>query len=86
MCLTEFEERVGLMNVAGAKSTAYDVVLAFAKKKIGKFTSADTIAACPSAGRSSILYALKRLTAEGIIMKCGTGKNTFYVRKDAFEE
>ena len=85
-CYIEFEERVGLMNVVGAKSTAYDVVLAFVKEKIGKFTSADTIAACPSAGRSSILHALNRLTAEGIIVKCGTGKSTYYVRKDAFEE
>jgi len=42
------------------------------------------IAACPGAGRSAILSALKKLTEENVIVKCGAGRGTYYVRSDAF--
>ena len=82
-CYVEFEERVGLMSFSGKRSTAYDVVRAFVDSRIGKFTSADVIASCPSAGRSAILNALKRLTEEEIIVKFGVGRSTYYVKSDA---
>lgn len=83
-CYTEFEERVGLISNRG-KSTVYDIVKTYVSEKVGKFTSAEVIAACPSGSRSAILAALRRLAAEQVIVKCGTGRNTFYVRWDAIK-
>lgn len=39
-CYIEFEERVGLMNYAGIKSTAYDVVKNIAMKKSARLQAA----------------------------------------------
>lgn len=85
-CYTEFEERVGIMNAGGMKSRSYDMVRAYVEGKIGKFTGAEVIASCPGAGRSAILNALKKLTEENVIVKCGSGRGTYYVRSDAFNE
>ena len=82
-CYTEFEERVGLMTESGSGSTAYDIVKKYTEEKIGKFTSADVVAHCPSIGRSSALAALKKLTEEGLIVRKGSGRSTFYVRADS---
>lgn len=81
-CYTEFEERVGLMDENGNVSTAYDIVKKYVEEKIGKFTGADIVYHCPSIGRSSALAALKKLTDEGIIIRKGSGRSTFYVRAD----
>ena len=81
-CYTEFEERVGLMSDTGNGSTAYDIVKKYTEEKIGKFTGAEVAAHCPSIGRSSALAALKRLTEEGLIIREGSGRSTFYVRAD----
>ena len=83
-CYTEFEARVGLIS-DGHRSTVFDVVKAYVTGKVGKFTGAEVIAACPSGSRSAVLGALQRLTDEELIVKCGTGRRTFYVRKDAME-
>ena len=82
-CYTEFEERVGLMTETGNGSTAYDIVKRYTEEKIGKFTGADVVAHCPSIGRSSALAALKKLTEEGLIIREGSGRSTFYVRGDS---
>ncbi len=82
----EFEERVGMMNVGGTKSRAYDMVKVFVEERLGKFTGAEVIAGCPGAGRSAILNALKKLAEENVIVKCGGGRGTYYVRRDAFKE
>lgn len=82
-CYVEFEERVGLMQESGARSTAYDVVKAYATSKVGKFSSAEAIAGCPSAGRSSVLSALKKLTDEGYLTRLKSGRNVAYVRSDS---
>ena len=82
-CYIEFEERVGLMKDEGSVSTAYDIVKKYTAEKIGKFTSADVVAHCPSIGRSSALAALKKLTEEGFIIREGSGRSTFYVRADS---
>lgn len=84
-CYTEFEERVGMLSGGGIKSRPYDIVKAYVSEKVGKFTSADVIAACPGAGRSAILAAMKRLTQENIIVKLGSGRSTYYVRSDSLE-
>lgn len=85
-CYMEFEERVGILSVGRMKSRAYDFVKTYVTEKIGKFTGAEVMAACPGAGRSAILAALKKLTEENEIVKCGSGKNTYYVRGDVFGE
>ena len=82
-CYTEFEERVGLMTDTGNGSTAYDIVKKYTEEKLGKFTGADVVAHCPSIGRSSVLAALKKLTDEGLIIREGSGRNTFYYRADS---
>ena len=83
-CYTELEARVGLVS-NGNRSTVYDVVKAYVTGKVGKFTGTEAIAACPGGSRSAVLGALKRLTDEEVIVKCGNGRGTFYVRKDAVE-
>ena len=78
----EFEERVGMMSETG-RSSAYDIVKAYVSGKIGKFTGAEAVANCPSIGRASVLGALKKLVDEGIVIREGSGRNTFYVRADS---
>ncbi|MDO4274507.1 MAG: Fic family protein [Eubacteriales bacterium] len=85
-CYVEFEERVGMMSASRKKSTAYDIVKAFMLQKIGKTTSAEVMAGCPSVGRTAVLAAIKRLADESEIVKCGAGKGTYYVRRDAVED
>ncbi len=82
-CYMEFEERVGLMTKSGTGSTAYDIVKKYTEEKVGKFTGTDVVAHCPGIGRSSALAALKRLAEEGLIIKKGAGRSTFYVRADS---
>ncbi len=84
-CYTEFEERVGLVENTGVKSTAYDIVKKYVENKIGKFDSAEVLINCPTAGRSSVLSALKKLTDEGILIKNGTGRSTYYVKADSID-
>lgn len=84
-CYKEFEERVGLMSES-KRSTVYDIVKTYVAEKVGKFTGAEVIAACPSGSRSAVLAALNKLTKEEVLVKCGSGKSTFYVRKDALKE
>ena len=79
-CYIEFEERAGLMSDTGNGSTVYDIVRKYTEEKVGKFTGAEVVAHCPNIGRSSALAALKRLTEEGIIIREGSGRTTFYVR------
>ena len=82
-CCTEFEDRVGMMVGSGVFSSAYDVVKKYVEEKVGKFTGVEVVANCPSIGRSSALAALKKLTTEGLLLRQGAGKNTYYVRADS---
>ncbi len=79
-CYMEFEERVGVMEETGVKSSSYDVVKAYVDNKLGKFTPAEVLAECPSVGRTSIFNALKKLVEEGYIEKHGERKAAFYVK------
>ena len=79
-CYVEFEERVGMMVKNGNRSNAYDIVRKYVEGKIGRFTGADVLSRCPKIGRSSVLASLKNLTEEGIILRQGSGRSTFYVR------
>ncbi len=79
-CYVDFEERIGIVGTEGAASTAYDIVKQYISNKVGKFTSAEVIAACPGIGRSSVLASLKKLSEEEEIVKRGSGRSTCYVR------
>ena len=81
-CYVEFEERVGMMTESGNRSNAYDIVRKYVEEKIGRFTGADVLSHCPKIGRSSVLASLKKLTEEGIILREGSGRSTFYVRSN----
>ena len=82
-CYKEFEERVQLVGISGISSTAYDIVKKYVEDKIGRFTGAEVVANCPSIGRSSALSALKKLTDEGLILRQGIGRSTFYIKTDS---
>ncbi len=84
-CYTKFEDRVGLMGKVGVSSSAYDIVKRYVEEKVGKFTGAEVVANCPSIGRSSALAALKKLTNEGMIIKQGAGRSTYYIKSDSIE-
>ena len=79
-CYVELESRADV--IGRADHSAYDVVRAYVKSKVGRFRGTDAIEACSSAGRSAVLASLKRLAEEGVIRKEGVGRATFYVRND----
>lgn len=75
-----FEER---MNLISAKLPAVEMVRRAAYGKIGKFTKSDMMELCPSIGKTSIENALKKLVGDGVLVRHGKGKVTFYTRSDA---
>lgn len=79
-CYTEFEDRVGMMDTSGVKSSAYDIVKSYVDEKIGKFTSSDVLSNCPSISRASVFNSLKKLAENGYIDKYGAGKQAYYVK------
>lgn len=82
-CYVEFENRVQYVG-SETKSTAYDIVKAFVSNKIGKFVASEVISSCPSVGRTAILNAIKKLVEEGIIIRQGNAKNTYYIKNPNF--
>ena len=79
-CYREFESRVTLAEKTGKRSNAYDIVKAYTKSTIGKFSKQDALASCPSLGSSSVESALKRLVEEGAIIRTGAGRKTMYIK------
>lgn len=73
----DFDERMEL--VAGNRS-ALEVVRQAAESKIGKFTKADMMELCPTLGKTSVESSIKKLVDEGVLMKHGKGRSTFYTR------
>ena len=76
----DFEERVNLIS---AKLPTVEMVRRAAYGKIGKFTKNDIMELCPSIGKTSIENALKKLVEDGVLIRHGKGKSTFYTRSDA---
>ena len=79
----DFEERVEIIS---SKVPAIEMVKKAISTVIGKFTKSQMVELCPSLSVKSIESSLKRLTDEGTIKKCGTGKNTFYIRNEIQEK
>ena len=73
------------MQESGTRSTSYDIVKAYVEECIGKFSKQEVLVHCPSLGSSSVESALKKLAADGTIVKIGAGRNTRYVRADALD-
>ena len=82
-CYKEFEARLSIAYVSGAKSTSVNVVKAYVSERIGKFSKQEVLVGCPSLGKSSVESALKKLVEDGTLVKIGKGRNTRYVRADS---
>ena len=76
----DFEERVELVS---EKIPAKEIVRRAIYNKIGKITKSDVVELCPSIGKKSVELALKQLVEEGVLIKKGNGRATFYVRSDS---
>ena len=75
----EFESRIDLFD---EKLPAVELVRRAISEKIGKFTKSEIMELVPSVGKTSIENSLKKLVDEGVIIRHGTGKATFYTRND----
>ncbi len=78
----DFEERVELVS---KKIPAKEIVRCAVYSKMGKLSKSDITELCPSIGIKSVELALKQLVQEGVLLKKGTGRATFYVRSDSEE-
>lgn len=84
-CYIEFEERIDIMNSLGTKSSAYDIVKRYVEQRIGTIRSNEVIAKCPAIGRSAVLNSIKKLVDEGVLIKQGAGRSTFYIKVDTIQ-
>ena len=82
-CYRDFESRVVITEKAGVRSNSYDIVKNYASTVIGTFTKQEALISCPTLGSSSVEAALKKLVAEGLLVKLGAGRRTHYARSDA---
>ena len=76
----DFEERVELVS---EKLPAKEIVRRAAYSKMGKLSKSDITELCPSIGVKSVELAIKQLVEEGVLLKMGSGRATFYVRGDS---
>ena len=75
----DFEERLNLID---DKISAAEIVERVIKKRLGKFTKSDIQEECPSLARQTVEKVLKNLCDIGKIEKKGSGRATFYVRRE----
>lgn len=75
----DFEDRINLVD---DKLPAIEQVKTAIQEKIGKFTKNEIMELVPSISKASVESSLKKLTEEKMIEKHGSGKSTFYTRKD----
>ena len=73
----DFEDR---FNIIEEKLPAVEIVRKATMNKIGRFTKQDIRELCPSLSLSSVEGSLRKLVAEGELMREGTGKATCYYR------
>ena len=76
----DFQDRVILVE---GRKTAKDQVREAISIKIGRFTKSEMMELCPCVGKSSVENALTALVKDGYIIRCGTGRGTYYIRSDA---
>lgn len=76
----DFEERV---DVVSEKLPTIEVVRRAVYNKIGKFTKSEVMELCPTISKASVEVAMKQLVEQGLLIKHGAGRSTFYTRSDA---
>lgn len=76
----DFEERIEIIDI---KEPAIEQIRAAVYKKIGKFTKGEIMEMCPKLGRASVENSLTALVKEEVLERRGSGRGTYYVRKDA---
>lgn len=76
----DFEERVELVS---EKLPAKEIVRRAVYSKMGKLSKGDIAELCPAIGIKSVEAALKQLVEDGVLVKKGSGRATFYVRSDS---
>ncbi len=75
----DFEERVSL---ADEKLPAIEMVRRAVYNKIGKFTKSEVMELCPTISKASVENSIKQLVDQGLLLKHGSGRSTFYTRSD----
>ena len=75
----DFEERVALVD---EKLPAIEMVRRAVYNKIGKFTKSEVMELCPTLSKASVENSIKQLVEQGLLLKHGSGRNTFYTRSD----
>lgn len=75
----DFEERVSLV---GEKLPAIETVRRAVYNKIGKFTKSEVMELCPTLSKASVENSIKQLVEQGLLLKHGSGRSTFYTRSD----
>lgn len=73
----DFEDRIELI---AEKLPAIDMVRKAVQSQIGKITKTQICELCPSLSASSVEVVLKKLVANGELIKQGAGRSTFYIR------
>ena len=76
----DFEDRVAMVD---EKLPAIETVRRAVYHKIGKFTKSEAMELCPTLSKASIENAIKQLVEQGLLVRHGTGRSTFYTRSDA---
>lgn len=76
----DFEDRIELVT---EKLSAYDTVRKAINHKIGKFTKNDIMEFCPALSKASIENSLRKLVEEGVLVRHGEARASYYTRKDA---
>ena len=76
----DFEERV---DIVSEKLPAIEMVRRAVYNKIGKFTKSEVMELCPILSKASVENSIKQLVEGGLLVKHGSGRNTFYIRSDA---
>ena len=75
----DFEERVALVD---EKLPAIEMVRRAVYNKIGKFTKSEVMELCPTISKASVENSIKQLVEQGLLLKHGSGRSTFYTRSD----
>ncbi len=76
----DFEDRVALID---EKLPAIETVRRAVYNRIGKFTKSEVMELCPMLSKASVESAIKQLVEQGLLVKHGGGRSTFYTRSDA---
>lgn len=79
MAYRDLEKRLELVST---KLSANEIVAKAIERKIGKIRKSDIVELCPSLSISAIEKGIAKLMKEGKLTKEGSGRNTFYLKKD----